>query len=216
MAGHFVVEALPDPACYDPVVRPPGDRDETTLSLGDPVGLTRMFMLLIGNRDRPAPDGRRILRSARAHASSGAFTNASGLFLAKVGSLLNFVRYRLTMDNSERGGSLKNIHAHYDLSNDLFTSFLDTETLMYSSAIYDAVALPPDDTRGAEHGLPRLPRGGAVAQARHPAGPGPGTTGTDPPRHRLRLGRPVAARCQKNTGAGSRASRSPWNRRRWR
>uniref|UniRef100_A0A7S2PQB7 Polyketide synthase methyltransferase domain-containing protein n=1 Tax=Leptocylindrus danicus TaxID=163516 RepID=A0A7S2PQB7_9STRA len=46
------------------------------------------------------------------------------------------------MDNSERGGSLKNIHAHYDLSNDLFTTFLDKETLMYSSAIYDAVKAP--------------------------------------------------------------------------
>ena len=46
------------------------------------------------------------------------------------------------MDNSERGGSLKNIHAHYDLSNDLFTSFLDKETLMYSSAIYDAIKAP--------------------------------------------------------------------------
>ena len=46
------------------------------------------------------------------------------------------------MDNSERGGSLKNIHAHYDLSNDLFRTFLDKETLMYSSAIYDAVKAP--------------------------------------------------------------------------
>ena len=32
MSGHFVVEPLPDPACYDPVVRPPGDREETTQS----------------------------------------------------------------------------------------------------------------------------------------------------------------------------------------
>ena len=47
------------------------------------------------------------------------------------------------MDNSEKGGSLKNIHAHYDISNDLFRTFLDKETLMYSSAIYDAVAQPP-------------------------------------------------------------------------
>lgn len=52
------------------------------------------------------------------------------------------------MDNSERGGSLKNIHAHYDLSNDLFKSFLDKETLMYSSAIYDAVAAPPGHSSG--------------------------------------------------------------------
>jgi cyclopropane-fatty-acyl-phospholipid synthase len=75
------------------------------------------------------------------------------------------------MDNSEKGGSLKNIRkwilstllslqlsllyltpfllliscladAHYDLSNDLFTTFLDKETLMYSSAIYDAAHDP--------------------------------------------------------------------------
>lgn len=46
------------------------------------------------------------------------------------------------MDNSEKGGSLKNIHAHYDLSNDLFCTFLDKETLMYSSAIYDSVTHP--------------------------------------------------------------------------
>jgi cyclopropane-fatty-acyl-phospholipid synthase len=52
------------------------------------------------------------------------------------------------MDNSERGGSLKNIHAHYDLSNDLFKSFLDKETLMYSSAIYDAVAAPTGHSSG--------------------------------------------------------------------
>ena len=46
------------------------------------------------------------------------------------------------MDNSERGGSLKNIHAHDDISNDLFRTFLDKETLMYSSAVYDAVKAP--------------------------------------------------------------------------
>jgi cyclopropane-fatty-acyl-phospholipid synthase len=50
------------------------------------------------------------------------------------------------MDNSECGGSLKNIHAHYDLSNDLFTTFLVKETLVYSSAIYDAVRAPSTQT----------------------------------------------------------------------
>lgn len=57
------------------------------------------------------------------------------------------------MDNSERGGSLKNIHAHYDLSNDLFRTFLDKETLMYSSAIYDAVPSPPSSTGGPSTGI---------------------------------------------------------------
>lgn len=57
------------------------------------------------------------------------------------------------MNNSERGGSLKNIHAHYDLSNDLFRTFLDKETLMYSSAIYDAVAAPPPSIGQPSEGL---------------------------------------------------------------
>jgi len=42
------------------------------------------------------------------------------------------------MDNSDRGGSLKNIHAQYDLPNDLFRTFLNRETLIYSSAIFEA------------------------------------------------------------------------------
>jgi len=141
MAGYFVVEALEDAKLYHPVLRPPEARDETTLTLGDPIGLTRLFLLLIGNRDRPL--ARHVPRkSGRGHWYSGALTNASGLLIGKVGSLFNYLRYKLTMDNSERGGSLKNIHAHYDLSNDLFTTFLDRETLMYSSAIYDAIQAP--------------------------------------------------------------------------
>jgi cyclopropane-fatty-acyl-phospholipid synthase len=138
MAGHFVVEPLDDVNEYDPIIRPPTSEDETTLVLGDPIGLTRLFLLLIGNRDsKHSPK-----KAARGHNYANALSNAAGLFLSKIGILVNFVKYRLTMDNSERGGSLKNIHAHYDLSNDLFTTFLDTETLMYSSAIYDAVRAP--------------------------------------------------------------------------
>ena len=139
MAGHFVIEPLADPQEYDPVIRPPDCPDESNSIVGDPVGLTRLFLLLIGNRDRPdlfQP------RKAGKGNISNAMTNASGLFVAKLGSFLNFCRYKLTMDNSERGGSLKNIHAHYDLSNDLFRTFLDKETLMYSSAIYDARKAP--------------------------------------------------------------------------
>mmetsp|Transcript_15330 Transcript_15330/g.37942 ORF Transcript_15330/g.37942 Transcript_15330/m.37942 type:complete len:1078 (-) Transcript_15330:4546-7779(-) len=138
MAGHFVVEPLVDPKHYNQVIRPASERDETTLAIGDPVGLTRLLLLLIGNRDRP------ILHAPTTSYKgySGANAVNAGLMLSKIGSFLNFIRYRLTMDNSERGGSLKNIHAHYDLSNDLFTSFLDKETLMYSSAIYDAVKAP--------------------------------------------------------------------------
>jgi len=101
--------------------------------------LMRLFMLLIGNRDHP--EHFRPQKAGRGNYSN-AMTDASGLIISKIGSLLNYLRYKLTMDNSERGGSLKNIHAHYDLSNDLFTTFLDKETLMYSSAIYDAVKAP--------------------------------------------------------------------------
>ncbi|EEC45368.1 predicted protein [Phaeodactylum tricornutum CCAP 1055/1] len=121
MAGHFI---------------------EATITLGDPIGLTRLFLLLIGNRDDNAAKAHIPRRAGRGHKYANALSNASGLVLAQMGSFVNYLRYKLTMDNSERGGSLKNIHAHYDLSNDLFKTFLDKETLMYSSAIYDAVPAP--------------------------------------------------------------------------
>jgi cyclopropane-fatty-acyl-phospholipid synthase len=139
MAGHFVVEPLHDPKHYNQVLRPASQRDETTVVVGDPVGLTRLLLLLIGNRDLGSGEH---APSKSCKGYSGANDINAGLIISKIGSFLNFIRYRLTMDNSERGGSLKNIHAHYDLSNDLFTSFLDKETLMYSSAIYDAVKAP--------------------------------------------------------------------------
>lgn len=147
MAGHFVVEPLEDIKGYDPVIRPPDACEEANAFLGDPIGLTRLFLLFIGNRDDPALNALP-MKSSRGHTVANALTNASGLVISKIGSFYNFVRYKIMMDNSERGGSLKNIHAHYDLSNDLFTSFLDKETLMYSSAIYDAVASPQGYSAG--------------------------------------------------------------------
>lgn len=142
MAGYFVVEPLPNNTDYDPVIRPLDQEEEANTILGDPIGLTRLFLLLIGNRDSKELFQPR--KAGRGNRYSNAFSNASGLIISKIGSFLNYLRYKLTMDNSERGGSLKNIHAHYDLSNDLFTTFLDKETLMYSSAIYDAVKAPSD------------------------------------------------------------------------
>ena len=133
MAGFFVVT---NPANET--------NEETNLVLGDPAGLTRLFLLFVHNRDDPIKT-HLMKRSAKSHTYHNAFVNATGLIIAKLGSFLNFLRYKITMDNSERGGSLKNIHAHYDLSNDLFTSFLDKETYMYSSAIYDAVRAPKGD-----------------------------------------------------------------------
>jgi len=138
MAGHFTVESLKDPTHYNAVLRPLKERDETTTAIGDPVGLTRLLLLMVGNRDAP---GKHVPGTSKKGYSMANPLNA-GLLISKIGMVLNFIRYRLTMDNSERGGSLKNIHAHYDLSNDLFRTFLDPETLMYSSAIYDAVKAP--------------------------------------------------------------------------
>ncbi|MFD8495297.1 class I SAM-dependent methyltransferase [Amycolatopsis sp. NPDC059657] len=43
-------------------------------------------------------------------------------------------------------GARANIHRHYDLSNDLFATFLD-ETMMYSSALFG----PEDDLSAAQH-----------------------------------------------------------------
>ena len=143
MSGFFNVESLHDPNAYDQVIRPNALRNETNVILGDPVGLTRLFHLFVGNRDSAGSIEAR--RSVKQYPN--AFMNAAGLFLAKIGSFLSFLKYRITMDNSEKGGSLKNIHAHYDLSNDLFRTFLDKETLMYSSAIYDGIKLPSPQSK---------------------------------------------------------------------
>ena len=142
MAGQFLVEGLDKEEEYPWTLRSPGkdtSKDETNGNIGDPIGLTRLFLLFVGNRDTGAIG----LRSSKQHTYGNALANASGLAISKIGSFVNYIRFKIFMDNSERGGSLKNIHAHYDLSNDLFRTFLDNETLMYSSAIYDAVAAPP-------------------------------------------------------------------------
>ena len=141
MAGYFNVQPLKEAKLYDRNIRPLTSREENNIVLGDPVGLTRLFYLFIGNRDSSTMQPR---RSSTNHKHGSAFTNAAGLLLAQAGSFFNFIRYKLTMDNSERGGSLRNIHAHYDLSNDLFRTFLDKETLMYSSSIYDAIKVSPN------------------------------------------------------------------------
>ena len=48
MAGHFVVQPLEHVRDYHPVMRPATAREESTTVLGDPVGLTRLFLLLLG------------------------------------------------------------------------------------------------------------------------------------------------------------------------
>jgi cyclopropane-fatty-acyl-phospholipid synthase len=59
--------------------------------------------------------------------------------LTRFGQLPSLLRHRLA-DNS-RDGSVRNVHAHYDLGNDFYRLFLDPETLAYSCALYDE----PDD-----------------------------------------------------------------------
>ena len=115
----------------------------TTQALGDTDGLVRLFLLFIRNRDGNdggaggnEKGGRRRRRRSTV-AASAALVNGAGLLISKVGSALNYLRYSILMDNSERGGSLDNIHRHYDISNSLFETFLDKTTMMYSSAIYD-------------------------------------------------------------------------------
>ncbi|KAG5191113.1 Mycolic acid cyclopropane synthetase-domain-containing protein [Tribonema minus] len=111
-------------------------------------GLRALFLLFVDNRD----------------AEGGAALSVSRLLTSWGGYMLNFVRYRLSMDNS-LSGSRSNIHAHYDLSNDLFTTFLDAETLMYSSAIYDAALAPvPAARRELARPPPAADAAGAAAR----------------------------------------------------
>ena len=79
--------------------------------------LTALFNVFIANRERSS-------------------LKAYGLWTAWVGVTLNYLSFSLSMDNSV-AGSRKNIHAHYDLSNDLFTAFLDPGTMMYSCGFFD-------------------------------------------------------------------------------
>ncbi|QRY84746.1 class I SAM-dependent methyltransferase [Tsukamurella tyrosinosolvens] len=75
-----------------------------------------------------------------------------------------------------------NVSHHYDLSNDLFATFLD-ETLTYSSALFSAAEMP-DGEPGVTHAGPATDaRWSALAEAQHAkidrlldaAGVGPGT-----------------------------------------
>lgn len=62
--------------------------------------------------------------------------SAYGLWTAWLGATLNYVSFAWNMDNS-LAGSRRNISAHYDISNDLYTSFLDARTMMYSCGFFD-------------------------------------------------------------------------------
>ena len=80
-------------------------------------------------------------------------------------------------------GARQNIHQHYDLSNDLFTLFLD-ETMTYSSAIF----------AGEPSGSPESARGRPAPQDRPAARLGRGRRRHPAARDRHRLGRAGHAR----------------------
>jgi cyclopropane fatty-acyl-phospholipid synthase-like methyltransferase len=78
--------------------------------------LTALFNIFIANRDR-------------------ASLSSHGLWTAWIGMTINFLNYAVRMDNSI-SNSRSNIEDHYDLSNDLFTAFLDPGTMMYSCGFF--------------------------------------------------------------------------------
>lgn len=82
---------------------------------------------------------------------TGWSNSLSSLVTAWLGSTINVLRYKLAMDNS-LAGSRTHIHAHYDLSNDLFKLFLDREVMAYSCALFETRVEAPE-TPG---GTPRL------------------------------------------------------------
>ncbi|WP_053706557.1 SAM-dependent methyltransferase [Streptomyces sp. WM6373] len=61
-----------------------------------------------------------------------------------------WVSARPGRDRNTRRGARENIHRHYDLSNDLFASFLDP-TLTYSSAVFTAFPARSEDLPAAQH-----------------------------------------------------------------
>jgi cyclopropane-fatty-acyl-phospholipid synthase len=80
--------------------------------------LTSLFRVFVANRDDSS-------------------LSAGSLWMSKLGQTLNYLSFTLGMDN-DLAGARKNISAHYDLSNDMFTSFLDGgSTMMYSCAFFD-------------------------------------------------------------------------------
>jgi len=106
--------------------------------------LTAVFNVFIANRD------------------GAAALSTHGLWTAWIGLTLNFLTYALRMDNSV-ANSRSNIHAHYDLSNDLFSAFLDPGTMMYSCGFFDTqrrvlreVDLHTGDSKNGGPSTPRL------------------------------------------------------------
>lgn len=84
-------------------------------SVASPQQLTNIFLILILNRDEKR-------------------LSASSLLLSRVGTRLNGLLH--LMNRNSISGSARNIEAHYDLSNDLFATFLG-KSWTYSCAYFD-------------------------------------------------------------------------------
>jgi len=117
--------------------------------------LTALFNIFIANRDN-------------------AGLSARSLWTSWIGTTVNYLSYAVQLDNS-LAGSRKNIQSHYDLSNDLFVSFLDTRTLMYSCGFFETERR---FVREAE--ICSTPAGRRAAAAAPPRTPGPALTPASP------------------------------------
>jgi hypothetical protein len=126
MAGHFLIEPLDKKEDYPWTLRSSSDQEETNGVIGDPIGLTRLFLLFVGNRDIRTIG----LRSLKQHTYANSLQNASGLAISKIGSFINFLRFKLLMDNSERGGSLKNIRKLFVLNFSFITNSISVSSLI--------------------------------------------------------------------------------------
>ena len=88
---------------------------------------------------------------------------ASGL-TAGIGKRLQHLLQHAQKRNT-REGSRRNIHAHYDLGNDFYRTFLDNDTMLYSSALFeDANETLADAQRRKIHRLVEL---AAIGPAHH-------------------------------------------------
>ena len=103
--------------------------------------LQQFFAIILANRDMDGGLGGDQLQWAGAQGGKGgsagkaASLRVADVWTAWIGSTLNALSFRAFLDNSI-AGSRANISAHYDLSNELFETFLDTSTMAYSSGIF--------------------------------------------------------------------------------
>ena len=119
-----------------------------------------------------------------------------GLWSAWLGASLNYASFALRLDNSI-ANSRRNISAHYDLSNDLFTAFLDPRSMMYSCGFFDCKRRIVQEVDLARSECSSSGGGGSVRAARAAAG----ATGESA------ILIPVAASSSRTTSAGPAAAR---------